>query len=385
LLDNAGKKTNKRALYLFQVERMIPFHDLKREYENLKPRIDGAIQRVFQSGSFILGEELRKFEREFASYSGAHDAVGVNSGSDALFLAVHGLGIKKGDHVLTPSYTFTATVDAIVRNGATPVFVDIDERTYCIDPMDIEEKITPRTKAIIPVHIHGHPADMGAIMDIARDHSLRVIEDACQAHGATCGGIMAGTIGDVGCFSFYPTKNLGGCGDGGMVVSMDRELSGRIRALRNYGRLNRLESRCIGINSRLDELQAAVLREKLPFLDRWNTRRREIAARYTACLSGTDLALPREYYGSHVWHHYVVRSRTRDSMRTVLHRTAESVIHYPVPVHLQKAYAHRGRWESLSVTERITPEIFSLPLNPWMTDAEVNSISEALCCASEFE
>lgn len=364
---------------MFNVGKMIPFHDLTREYEHLKNNIDYAIQRVLQSGRFILGKELSNFEREFAQCMGASDAVGVNSGSDALFLAVYGLGLKKGDHVLTPSYTFTATVDAIVRNGATPVFVDIDEKTYCIDPLDIQEKITSKTAAIIPVHIHGHPADMGAIMDIAHDYSLFVIEDACQAHGAMYRRMAAGTIGDVGCFSFYPTKNLGACGDGGMVVSMDDKISGCIRALRNYGRFTEDESVSIGINSRLDEIQAAILREKLPFLDRWNTRRKEIAALYTARLSETDLTLPREHHGTHVWHHYVVRSRTRDKIRTLLHKTAESVIHYPVPVHLQKAYRDPIRGVSLPITERITSEIFSLPMNPWITDEEVITICNALC------
>ena len=360
---------------------MIPFHDLAREYEYLKTRIDQAITRVLESGSYILGNELYQFEREFALVTRAHDAIGVNSGSDALYLAIHALGLKRGDQVLTPSYTFTATVDAIVRNGAIPVFVDVDEKTMCINPLDIPDKITKKTRAIIPVHIHGHPADMGAIMDIAHDQSLHVIEDACQAHGATYRGVPLGTIGDAGCFSFYPTKNLGACGDGGMVVTRDEALSERIRALRNYGRINRHESATIGVNSRLDEIQAAILREKLPFLTDWNMRRREIAALYSARLAGTDLVLPCDQHGSHVWHHYAVRSRNREPVRSALHATAESLIHYPVPVHHQKAYAQLGRWVSLPVTERITSEVFSLPLYPWITEHEVLTVSEALCRA----
>jgi dTDP-4-amino-4,6-dideoxygalactose transaminase len=355
---------------------MIEFVRIKDELIEIEKAIQGVIKR----GWFILGEEVENFEREFAHYLGVKYAVSVNSGSDALYLAVKALGIGPGDEVITVAHTFISTVDAITRNGATPVFVDIEPDTYCIDVTQIEEKITDRTKAIIPVHLYGHPADMDPIMEIAKRYNLYVIEDACQAHGAEYKGKKVGSVGHLGCFSFYPVKNLGAYGDGGMVVTNNEELAERIKMLRNYGQKKKYFHEFIGINSRLDEIQAAVLRVKLKYLDEWNNKRREIATLYNRALKRLNVVTPVERdYAKHVYHLYVIRHENRDKLqRYLLERGIQTQIHYPVPVHKQKAYLERHLQIKLTVTERICGEIVSLPIYPWINLEDVRVVIDTI-------
>jgi len=368
---------------------VIPFIDLKREYAEIKEEIIQAISKVLESGQFILGEELEKFEKEFSNYIGVKYGVGVNSGSDALFLALRALGIGKGDEVITVSHTFTSTADAIVRNCARPVFVDIEADTYCMDVTKIEEKITDKTKAIIPVHIYGHPVDMDPVMEIAESYGLYVVEDACQAHGAEYKGKKVGSIGDIGCFSFYPTKNLGGYGDGGMIVTNDEELADKLRMLRNYGSRTKYHHEFLGVNSRLDEIQAAILRVKLKHLDGWNKRRREIAKLYNQLLKNSQkIVLPIEKeFGKHVYHLYVIRLKNRDSLCKYLFKNGiQTLIHYPIPVHLQKSYQILGySFEALPVTEKCAKEILSLPIYPNLKDTEIEYIAEKIIEYEERE
>lgn len=358
---------------------MISFVDLTREEVFIGRALDDAIQRVRNCGRYILGEELEAFEAEFSHYIGTRYAVGVNSGSDALLLSLRGLGIERGDEVITVSHTFISTVDAIVRNGATPVFVDIDPRTFCMDQDAVKHAITSSTRAIIPVHLYGHPVNLDPILELASEHQIAVVEDACQAHGSRYQGRRVGGLSDAGCFSFYPTKNLGGWGDGGCVVTNDSEVADRIRMLRNYGQEDKHNHRCIGINSRLDELQAAILREKLIYLDDWNNQRRAVAQSYHDALDGTSLILPvEESYASHVYHLYVLRSPHRDRLAAALaERGIQTGIHYPVPVHRQFAYRNYG-YASLPVTERVAGEILSLPMHPWMTGSEIEEVTRTV-------
>ena len=362
----------------------IQFVDLRLEYQEIKEEINQAIHRVLESGWFVLGEELKKFEKEFASYLRVKHVIGVNSGSDALYLAVKALGIGKGDEVITVSHTFISTVDAIIRNGAKPVFVDIDPETYIIDVNQIENVITKRTKAIIPVHIYGHPADMDPIMEIAEKHGLYIIEDACQAHGAEYKGRKVGSMGDIGCFSFYPTKNLGAYGDAGAIVTNDDELAEKLKILRNYGSSKKYYHDFIGVNSRLDEIQAAVLRIKLRHLDEWNKKRRKIAKMYNKFLEDSRVITPIEKkWAKHVYHLYVIRHKDRDKLQQYLSENGiKTQIHYPVPVHLQKAYLDLGIRAKLSVTERIRKEILSLPMFPHLTDTEIEKITMVIKNAS---
>ena len=354
---------------------MISFLDLKREYAEIGAEISQAIQRVLKSGWFVLGKEGESFEEEFSEYVGAQYGVGLNSGSDALYLAVKALGIGHGDEVITVSNTMLSTVDAVSRNGGRPVFVEIEPDTYLINPSEIEAKITARTKAILPVHLFGQAADMDKIIEIAEKHDLYVIEDACQAHGAEYKGKKVGSIGHVGCFSFYPTKNLGACGDGGMAVTNDGGLSEKLRKLRNYGQSQRYYHDFIGANSRLDEMQAAVLRVKLPYLDRWNDKRRNFARIYDSALEKTDVVTPKEEeYTKHVYHLYVIRHKQRDRLQQYLsNHGIQTLIHYPIPVHKQKAY-HLS--DNLPVTEEICGEILSIPMNPWLELDDIEAISK---------
>jgi len=357
---------------------MIEFVSLQQEYDAIADEIREAIDRVLQRGWFILGEELAGFEREFSRYIGAKAAVGVNSGSDALFLAVKALGIGAGDEVVTASHTFISTVDGIVRNGARPVFVDIDPTTFCIDPAKIEEKITARTRAIMPVHLYGQPAEMEAIMDIAQRHDLFVIEDACQAHGAEYQSRKVGSLGPVGCFSFYPTKNLGAYGDGGIATTNDEEIAEKLRLLRNYGQPRKYWHDMIGVNSRLDEMQAAVLRVKLRHLDEWNERRRRVAATYNELLRDTGVTTPVENpHAKHVYHLYIIRSKNRDALQQHLSRhEVQTQIHYPIPVHRQPAYAEIASAVDLPLTDRVCGEILSLPMHPWLKPEEARRVAE---------
>lgn len=356
---------------------MIEFVCLTREQEAIADEIREAIERVLRRGWFILGEELEGLEAEFARYVGTRFAVGLNSGSDAILLALRALGVGDGDEVITPSHTFISTVDGIVRNGAKPVFVDIDPRTFCLDPTRIEERITERTKVILPVHLYGQPADMESIMAIAERHRLFVVEDSCQAHGALHRGRKVGGIGHVGCFSFYPTKNLGACGDGGMATTDDEEIANRLRLLRNYGQPRKYHHVLVGINSRLDEMQAAILRVKLRYLDDWNERRRQSAALYDELLSSADVVTPVEVPSvRHVYHLYVIRSKNRDALQRRLSQNGvQSQIHYPIPVHRQEAYARIASGVELPATDRACSEILSLPMHPWLDPEEVRRVA----------
>src|SRR4051812_3485189 len=347
----------------------------------VKPEIGAALHRVLDGGRYILGEEVAAFEAEFAPYIGVARAVGVGSGTEALHLALAACGVGPGDEVITVAHTAVATVAAIEMCGASPVLVDVEAGYYTLDPARLEAALSPRTKAILPVHLYGHPADLESILAFARRHGLRVIEDCAQAHGATYQGRRVGAWGDAGCFSFYPTKNLGAFGDGGIVVSAGPGIAVRVRQLREYGWVTRYVSQLPGYNSRLDELQAAVLRVKLRHLEADNAARAQRAAWYDAGLAGSVVERPGQRPGtSHVFHLYVVTSSQRDQLQA--HLQAQGVgtlVHYPVPVHLQPAYRGRLRGhEELPETERIAGEVLSLPMYPELATDDVRSVVEAI-------
>jgi len=360
------------------VSRLIVHNDLKAGYLSVKEEIDSAVLRVLESGWYILGEEVQAFEQEFSDYVGVRFGIGVGSGTEALHLALRACGIMSGDEVITVSHTAVATVAAIELCGAKPVMVDILPDTFLMDPEKIEQAMTSRTKAIIPVHLYGQMADMEAIRWISNRHGLRLIEDCAQSHGALLKGRRSGSWGDLSAFSFYPTKNLGAMGDGGMVVTDDPELAEKIRCLRQYGWHQRYMSEFPGFNSRLDELQAAILRVKLKYLDRWNEMRREKANRYTTLLEGLGIHCPiAEEPQQHVYHLYVIRVKQRDRLKTFLkERGIETLIHYPVPIHLQKGYQHLGYGiGSLPVTESCSDEILSLPLYPEISESDIEEVA----------
>jgi dTDP-4-amino-4,6-dideoxygalactose transaminase len=360
---------------------MIQCGNPREQYLAHQSEIDAAIARVLAKGWYILGEEVRAFESEFAAYLGVRHGVGVGSGTDALHLALAACDIGAGDEVITVSHTAVATVAAIEMAGATPVLVDVEPAFFTLDPEKLEAAITPRTKAIIPVHLYGQPADLDRIVDIAGHNNLRVIEDCSQAHGATYKGARVGSFGDIGCFSFYPTKNLGAIGDGGLLVTDDTPLAERARLLREYGWAERYVSNISGWNSRLDELQAAVLRVKLPHLDEDNAARARIAHRYADALSDCGMILPTERAGStHVFHLFVIRSERRDELQTFLaEKGVGALVHYRVPVHWQPAYQERlpGR-ENLKNTETISAEILSLPIYPELDEGQIDSVIAAV-------
>ena len=359
----------------------VQFVDLQASYLVQKTEIDAAVNRTLSSGWYILGQEVDAFEQEFAAWCQARYAVGVASGTDALLLALKACAIGPGHEVITVSHTAVATVAAIELCGATPVFADVDPSTYTLDPAQIEPLISERTRAILPVHLYGHPADMPQIMAIAADYQLRVIEDNAQAHGARNAGKQVGSWADAGAFSFYPTKNLGAMGDGGAVISNDPEIIGRIRSLRQYGWQRRYISEEVGYNSRLDELQAAILRVKLRRLDADNQRRRQAAALYNKQLAGCPLQLPYEVAGAyHVYHLYAVQTDERDDLRLYLsERGIGSAIHYPVPVHLQPAYRRLNYGPgSLPNTEKLAQRILSLPMFPQISDAQIETVSNII-------
>ncbi len=364
----------------------IPPCDPHAEYLACQAEIDAAIHGVLERGRYILGDEVRAFEAEFAAYLGAQHAVGVASGTDALQLALTACGVGAGAEVITVAHTAVATVAAIEHAGATPVLVDVDAQTFTLAPAALAGALTPRTRAIVPVHLYGQPADMTAILAFARAHGLLVIEDGAQAHGAAClqKDIQAwqkvGTLGDAAAFSFYPTKNLGALGDGGCVVTNSAAVAEKVRSLREYGWRERYVSSERGWNSRLDEIQAAILRVKLRQLDRWNDARRAVAALYDRALAGANLGTPAQLPDRrHVFHQYVVRLPERERVRAAL--TAAGVgtgIHYPVPVHLQSAYRALGTGAHLSVTEKICSEILSLPMYPQLSAADAERVAEML-------
>ncbi|HEX7589062.1 MAG TPA: DegT/DnrJ/EryC1/StrS family aminotransferase [Anaerolineae bacterium] len=359
----------------------IPLVDLKAQYQSIKPEIDAAMQRVVGNTSFILGREVAEFERNFAAFTHTQHCVGMDSGTAALHLALLICGVQPGDEVITTTHTFIATAEVISVIGARPVFVDIDPRTYNIDPKRIEAAITPRTRAIIPVHLYGQPAEMDPLLDIARKHNLRVIEDAAQAHGAEYHGRPAGTLGDVACFSFYPGKNLGAYGDAGALVTNDAALAEHAHMLRDHGRSEKYVHKLVGYGFRLDALQAAILGAKLPHLEGWNARRREIADYYTELLTNTDLVLP--YVPPQikpVYHIYCIRARDRDGLQKHLKaRGIESGIHYPIPLHLQPVYQDLGYHAGdFPQAEKAADEILSLPMYPELTEAQMQEIVGAV-------
>lgn len=360
---------------------MIPQADPRAQYYSHKAEIDQAVANVLVGGRYILGEQTRAFEAELAAYVGVAHAVGVGSGTEALHLALRACDVGPGDEVITVAHTAVATVAAVELCGATPVLVDIETDTLTLDPARLEQAITPRTRAVIPVHLYGHPVDMDPVLAVARPRGLRVIEDAAQAHGATYHGRRVGALGDAACFSFYPTKNLGAFGDGGAVVTNDAKLAERVRLLREYGWAERYVSHLPGQNSRLDEVQAAVLRVKLRCLDDDNAARARLAAFYGEGLADSGLVLPtRRADVGHVYHLYVVRSERRDALRTYLERhDIGSLIHYPVPVHLQPAYRGRlpGR-DTVGVTERAAREVLSLPMFPELTLSDAGLVVETI-------
>lgn len=359
--------------------KMIPFNQLKPLHDLLADEINAALRRVADSGWYILGPEVAAFEAEFAAYHSAAHAVGVANGTDAIELALRAADIGSGDEVITVSHTAMATVTAIEDTGARPVLVDIDPRSFTLDPQQARDAITERSRAIVVVHLYGCPAEMNALKAIAAAHDLLLIEDCAQAHGAEYRGQKAGTIGHMGAFSFYPTKNMGAYGDGGAVVTDDDQLADKLRKLRNYGQTTRYTHQSRGTNSRLDELQAAVLRVKLKHLDRHNQRRRDIAARYHEHLRG--VVTPFVADGTlHACHLYVIRDGKRDQLMAELKaRDIGTLIHYPIPVHLQESHRDLGlEAGSLPETEKAAREILSLPMYIGLSDAEVMRVCAAI-------
>ena len=359
----------------------VPFLDLSRQYLASKDEIDSAMARVFSRAWFILGEEVEAFEHEFAAYLGAQYGVGVGSGTEALHLALLACGVESGDEVITVPNTAVPTISAISFANAIPRLVDIDPATFTMDVQQVEAAITSRTKVLLPVHLYGQTANMAPLLEIARRHNLRVVEDACQAHGAAYGSRQAGTLGDAGCFSFYPSKNLGAYGDGGFVCTDKPEIAERLRLLRNYGQTRRYYHASKGFNSRLDELQAAILRVKLPYLDQENSRRSELARRYNELLQDLPVTRPQEAaWGHHVFHLYVVRAPERDRLCSYLaEHGIQTIIHYPVPVHLQEAYRDLNiPLGALPEAEKAAREIVSLPFYPEIRNDEIELVAATM-------
>jgi dTDP-4-amino-4,6-dideoxygalactose transaminase len=359
---------------------MIKFFDFKREYSGLKEEINIKIDEVLSKGNFINGNELQDFESKFSKYIGTKNGLGVNSGSDALFMAIKALDINRDEEVITVSHTFISTVDAITRNNAIPVFVDIDPDTYCIDVSKIESKITDNTRAIIVVHLYGHPADMDPILKIAKKHNLFVIEDCSQAHGAKYKGKTVGSLGDISCFSFYPVKNLGAYGDGGFIALNDDFLFEKLGMMHNYGQSMKNQYEFVGLNSRLDEIQAAILNVKLEYLDIWNNERKKLANSYNKLLDNSIYKIPcTKEYADHVFHLYVIRTSKRDEIRDyLLKKDIQTMVHYPIPIHKQNSYKNLASSDNIPITEEICSQIVSLPINPWLKSFEVEEICEIL-------
>jgi len=358
----------------------VPFLNLKAQYDSIAHEVEQSIKEVLATCAFSGGPYVEKFEEEFAEFCGCSFAVGVGSGTEALWLALMALGVQPGDEVVTAPNSFIATAEAISLCGARPVFVDVEESSLTMDPALLEQAITPRTKAIIPVHLYGQPADMDAIVAIAKRHGVAVLEDACQAHGAEYKGKRAGSLGDAGCFSFYPGKNLGAYGEAGCVVTKDEALAHQIKMLRDHGQSRKYHHQLVGINGRMDGIQGAVLSAKLKYLASWNSVRREHASLYHEMLDGVPAVsvLQEMPYARHVYHLYAVRTADRDRLRQVLHDSGiECGVHYPVPIHLQEAYASRGEGVgSFPVAESSARELLSLPMFPELTKEQISYI----CC-----
>ena len=360
----------------------VPFLDLQSMHHELEDELQEVFRRVLKTSAFVLGPEVLHFERQFANYIGTDHCVAVNSGTAALHLVLASLGVGPGDEVITVSHTFVATAEAITAVGARPVFIDIDPVSYTMDPTLLEPAITNRTRAIIPVHLYGQAADMDPILKVAARHGIPVIEDACQAHGALYKGRKAGSLATAGCFSFYPGKNLGACGEGGAVTTNDEALAKKIAMWRDHGSVKKYEHRFPGLNLRMEGLQAGILAVKLDRLDRWNDQRRETAAGYNNALAIPGIVKPKEMeYGRHVYHLYVIQSEDRDQLRQQLTEVGvESGLHYPIPLHLQEAYASLGYLRGdFPVTEYVASRILSLPIYPGMSQEAVTSVAAHLC------
>jgi dTDP-4-amino-4,6-dideoxygalactose transaminase len=359
----------------------VPFVDLKAQYQTIKHEVDAAIARVIERTTFILGPEVKAFESAFAEYLGARFCVAVNSGTAAIQLALMAGGVSAGDEVIVPAFSFFATAEAVSVLGATPVFVDIDPVSYTLDPEGVEKAITSRTKAVIPVHLYGQPADLDPIFALAERHNLMVVEDAAQAHGAKYKGRNVGALGQAGCFSFYPSKNLGAYGEGGAVVTNDEGLARQLRLLRDHGSTSKYAHKLVGYNYRMEEIQAAVLNVKLPHLDGWNNLRRKHATYYGDILRETRLVLPTEMsYAHHVYHVYAIQSDRRDELQSELTSAGiQTGVHYPIPIHLQEAYASLGyKVGDLPVTERLCERVLSLPMFAELTEEQQSSIARLI-------
>jgi dTDP-4-amino-4,6-dideoxygalactose transaminase len=360
---------------------MIPFVDLRRQYHSIKDEVDAALLGTAEAGDFILGQNVESFEQEFAAFCDTRCCVGVGSGTAALHLALEALGVSSGDEVVAPANTFIATVVPALKLGARPVLVDCDEETSTIDVEQAAAAVTPRTRAILAVHLYGQPADLDPLRELCQERGIALVEDACQAHGARYKGARVGGLGSVAAFSFYPAKNLGAFGDAGAVTTNDAELAERIRLLRDLGQARKYDHVLPGWNERLDTIQASVLRVKLRHLERWNELRRAHADAYERVLAGTGLGLPRVAdWAEHVWHLYVVRARERDALREKLQAQGIATgLHYPVPLHLQPALKELGyRLGDFPVAEHLADEILSLPMFPELEPAEIDRIAEAL-------
>ena len=359
----------------------VPFVDLKAQYAAIREEVTAAVHRVLESTQFVLGDEVAAFEREFAAYCGTSEAIGVNSGTSALHLALLAAGVGAGDEVITVPFTFVATVSAICYTNARPVFVDVDPEYYTMDPARLEAAITPRTKTIMPVHLYGQPADMDPILEIARRHGLTVIEDAAQAHGAEYRGRRCGSMSDVAGFSFYPGKNLGAYGEGGAVVSSRPDVVKTVRMLRDWGAARKYEHTLKGFNYRMDGIQGAILRVKMNYIETWTEARRARAALYARQLADLPMRLPKERPGCrHVYHAYTVRTRERQRIQAALQaRGVQTGIHYPIPVHLQPAHADLGyKKGDFPVSEQLANEVLSLPMFAELTDEQVGEVVAAL-------
>ena len=359
---------------------IVPMVDLKRQYQGIKKEIFQVITEIFNNGQYILGPRVSEFEKKIADYYGVSEAVGVASGTDAIHLSINALGIGEGDEVITTPFTFFATVEAILYTGARPVFVDVEQDTFNMDAGQIEAKITDKTRAILPVHIFGQMADMKEISKIAKRHGLKVIEDCAQSFGANLNGKKAGSFGNTGCFSFYPSKNLGGYGDGGIIILNDTKIADEVRKLRNHGSKSSYIHENVGFNSRLDEIQAGILLVKLKYIDEYNIARRQKAALYTELLSD-KVKCPVEKKGAyHVFHQYTIRSNKRHEIQKRLRdKRVSSVVYYPVPLHLQDALRFLGYREGdFPVTEKSAKEVLSLPIYPELEESVIEKIAEII-------
>lgn len=359
---------------------VILMNDFKREYREICGEIRQAVERVLESGWYILGNEVSNFEQKFAAYIGRKYAVGVNSGTDALLISLLAAGVKQGDEVVTVSHTTTPTVMPVLLLGAKPRFVDVKEDTYTIDPTKIEKVLSEKTKVLMPVHLYGQPCVLDVLQEICEAKGIVLVEDCCQAHGASFKGKKVGSWGEFGAFSFYPTKNIGAYGDGGIILTDDEELYQKMVEIRQYGWRERYNSYRVGVNSRLDEIQAAILTVKLKYLDEWNERRRKNAKIYSEELEGYVKLPVEEKFGYHVYHQFVIRHGKRDTLRAYLQKNGvQTQIHYPVPVHKQELFCNLGYGKlELPVTEKIAKEIISLPVHPFLSEEDICHVADLI-------